>query len=100
MVRMRAEPIVRRGRSAWAGRQLKQQAGVDPQRLYVEDSGTSMAAPHVSGIIAAFLSIRREYLGRPETVKELLVGNTVDLKRERSFQGTGLVDLMRLIQAV
>ncbi|MGH7678623.1 MAG: S8 family peptidase, partial [Gemmatimonadaceae bacterium] len=27
---------------------------------YMEQSGTSMAAPHVSGVIAAFLSIRRE----------------------------------------
>src|SRR5256886_12564908 len=26
---------------------------------YIEDSGTSMAAPHVSGVIAAFLAIRR-----------------------------------------
>ena len=32
---------------------------------YKEDSGTSMAAPHVSGVIAAFLSIRREFIGRP-----------------------------------
>ncbi|HEV2870017.1 MAG TPA: S8 family serine peptidase, partial [Actinomycetota bacterium] len=28
--------------------------------VYVEDSGTSMAAPHVSGAVANFLSIRRE----------------------------------------
>jgi serine protease AprX len=29
---------------------------------YFETSGTSMAAPHVSGAIAAFLSIRREFI--------------------------------------
>src|SRR5581483_1605027 len=29
---------------------------------YVEDTGTSMSAPHVCGVIAAFLSIRREYI--------------------------------------
>ena len=39
--------------------------------LYREDSGTSMAAPHVSGVIAAFLSNRREFIGRPEAVKEI-----------------------------
>ncbi len=67
---------------------------------YVEDSGTSMAAPHVSGVIAAFLSVRREFIGEPERVKEIFLGAATDLKRERSFQGAGLVDLMRAIQSV
>lgn len=67
---------------------------------YREDSGTSMAAPHVSGVIAAFLSVRREFIGRPERVKEIFTSTATDLKRERSFQGAGLVDLMRAIQSV
>jgi serine protease AprX len=67
---------------------------------YVENSGTNMAAPHVSGIIAAFLSVRREFIGEPERVKEIFLGAATDLKRERSFQGAGLVDLMRAIQSV
>jgi subtilisin family serine protease len=67
---------------------------------YVENSGTSMAAPHVSGVIAAFLSVRREFIGEPERVKEIFLGAATDLKRERSFQGAGLVDLMRAIQSV
>jgi len=67
---------------------------------YVEDSGTSMAAPHVSGVIAAFLSIRREFIGQPDKVKEIFVSTATDLKRERYFQGYGLVDLMRAIQSV
>jgi subtilisin family serine protease len=67
---------------------------------YVEDSGTSMAAPHVSGVIAAFLSVRREFIGRPETVKDIFLSTATDLKRDRSFQGHGLVDLMRAIQSV
>jgi subtilisin family serine protease len=67
---------------------------------YFEDSGTSMAAPHVSGVIAAFLSIRNEYIGQPEAVKEVFVSTATDLKRERSFQGSGLIDLMRAIQSV
>jgi len=67
---------------------------------YKEDSGTSMAAPHVSGLIAGFLSIRREYIGQPENVKALFVDNATDLRRDRDFQGSGLVDIMRVIQAV
>jgi serine protease AprX len=67
---------------------------------YVEDSGTSMAAPHVSGVIAAFLSVRKEFIGDPERVKEIFLGAATDLKRERSFQGAGLIDLMRAIQSV
>jgi serine protease AprX len=67
---------------------------------YKEDSGTSMAAPHVSGVIAAFLSVRREFIGRPEAVKEIFTSTATDLKRTVYFQGKGLVDLMRAIQSV
>ena len=67
---------------------------------YKEDSGTSMAAPHVSGAIAAFLSVRQEFIGRPEKVKEIFLATATDLKRDRYFQGCGLVDLMRAIQSV
>jgi serine protease AprX len=85
---------------------LATQAGAaetaDPVRLaaYLEESGTSMAAPHVSGVIAAFLSIRREFIGRPEEVKRIFLQNATSLGRERYFEGNGLVDLMRAIQAV
>lgn len=67
---------------------------------YVDDSGTSLAAPHVSGAIAAFLSIRREFIQRPEDVKRLFLSSATSLGRERYFEGNGLVDLMRTIQAV
>ena len=66
---------------------------------YIEDSGTSMAAPHVSGSIAAFLSIRREFREHPEKVKEILLATATDLHRDRYFQGAGLIDLMRAIQS-
>ena len=71
-----------------------------PIAHYVEDTGTSMAAPHVSGAIAAFLSIRREFIGRPERVKQIFTSTATDLGRVRDFQGHGLVDAMRAIQSV
>ncbi|MHB9856564.1 S8 family peptidase [Streptomyces krungchingensis] len=67
---------------------------------YAEQSGTSMAAPHVSGIIAAFLSARPEFIGRPRQVKRLLTDSATDLGRERYAQGSGLVDLMRMLANV
>jgi serine protease AprX len=68
--------------------------------VYVEDSGTSMAAPHVSGAVANLLSIRREFIGRPDEVKRVFCESATSLGRERYFQGHGLVDLMRAIQAI
>ena len=67
---------------------------------YIEDTGTSMAAPHVSGILAAFLSIKREYIGRPEVVKQIAMQSAMDLRRDQRFQGAGLIDLMKMIQSV
>jgi hypothetical protein len=74
--------------------------GGDVMPNYVEDSGTSMAAPHVSGATAAMLSIRREFIGNPQKIKEIFMATATDLRRERQFQGAGLLDLMRAIQSI
>jgi hypothetical protein len=65
--------------------------------LYRADSGTSMAAPHVSGLLAAFLSVRREYLGRPDEVKKLLLETATDLGRDKYHQGHGVPNLMQML---
>jgi serine protease AprX len=83
-----------------AAGKLKDEGAQGQECEYVETSGTSMAAPHVSGVIAGFLSVRREFIGQAEKVKEIFVSTATDLKRERYFQGSGLVDLMRAIQSV
>jgi subtilisin family serine protease len=67
---------------------------------YKEASGTSAAAPHVSGAIAAFLSGHQEFRGDPESVKEIFVKSATDLGRDRAYQGAGLVDLLRAMMSV
>jgi serine protease AprX len=86
--------------AAAAGSRLLAEFGGDAQYAYCESSGTSMAAPHVSGAIAAFLSIRNEFIGEAEKVKKIFTSTATDLGRERYFQGAGLVDLLRAIQSV
>lgn len=86
--------------SCAAGHALGNVNGTSGEAVYVEDSGTSVAAPHVSGAIAAFLSIRGEFIGQPEQVKQIFTGSATSLGRERYFEGHGLVDLMRAIQSV
>lgn len=65
--------------------------------LYLSNSGTSMAAPHVSGLLAAFLSARREFRGRPDEVKALLLRTATDIGRDRYHQGHGVPNLMRML---
>lgn len=85
--------------SAAAGDLLKRAQKVVPA-IYVENSGTSMAAPHVSGAAAGFLSVHREFIGRPDEVKRVLMSSATDLGRSVHFQGAGMLDAMRAIQSV
>jgi hypothetical protein len=44
--------------------------------------------------------VRTEFIGKAERVKDIFVTTATDLRRDRYFQGAGLVDLMRAIQSV
>jgi subtilisin family serine protease len=65
--------------------------------FYVEMSGTSMAAPHVSGLLASYLSSRREFIGYPAKIKQILLENCTDLRRDPMHQGAGLPNLVKML---
>jgi hypothetical protein len=62
--------------------------------------GTSMAAPHVSGVAALLMARNVEMIGAPDRVKATIVASATDLGRERYFQGAGLLDALRALQSV
>jgi serine protease AprX len=62
--------------------------------------GTSMAAPHVSGAAAMLMARYSELVGQPNRIKRILCESATDLGRERSFQGNGMLDVLRAFQSI
>jgi subtilisin family serine protease len=71
-----------------------------PQGQLKSMDGTSMAAPHVSAACALLMARYQELVGQPEKIKQVLCENATDLGRERYFQGSGMLDVLRALQAV
>ena len=85
--------------SAGAGALLAKARTVAPNATYVENSGTSMAAPHVWDCCG--LLVRAQRIHRPPERRQADPARCgTDIGRSRTFQGRGVVDLMRAIQSV
>jgi hypothetical protein len=59
-----------------------------------------MAAPHVSGAAAMLMARYSELVGQPRRIKKVLCDTATDLGRERSFQGSGMLDVLRAFQNI
>ena len=59
-----------------------------------------MATPHVSGAAALLIARYPELSGQPHRIKQILCDTATDLGRERYFQGSGMVDVLRALQSV
>ncbi len=71
-----------------------------PNNEWGELDGTSMAAPHVSGAAAMLMARYDEMIGEPQRIKRILCESATDLGRERSFQGHGMLDVLRAFQSI
>lgn len=89
--------LVAPGENILSARHQWPKQGSSARDYYVEMSGTSMAAPHVSGLLAAFLSVRSEFIGYPDRVKQLLLANCTDLGRDPYIQGKGMPNLIKML---
>jgi subtilisin family serine protease len=93
-------PVANRGRHIAVAAPGVDILAAAPDGIYQMVSGTSIAAAHVSGIVALMIALKRDL--SPAAVKTLLLSCARDLGpkgRDDQF-GAGLVDAYRAVQAL
>jgi hypothetical protein len=61
--------------------------------------GTSQATPHVSAAAAMLMARYPELNRNPRRIKRILCDSATELGRERTFEGHGLLDVLRALQS-
>ncbi len=64
---------------------------------HVAAEGTSMAAPHVTGLVALLLQKYPSF--EPQEIKNLIMSNAIDLSHDINTQGTGRIDALSTLNS-
>ena len=65
-------------------------------QYYITLSGTSMATPHVSGVVALMLQAHPDWT--PDKIKQQLMNTAVDLGESPNAQGVGRIDAVSAVK--
>ena len=68
------------------------------RNAYIEKSGTSMAAPIISGILMGIILNEEDI--KPKEAKRILLNSTVDIGFEKNMQGNGFINCKNIVDTI